>query len=405
VGHSTLTPAVSVAVASQVLVNASTFMVLPFAVLYLSDTVGLSAGKAGTVVAVLLLSSRLLAAGTGPLAERIGYRASMAVGLVIRGAGLALFTVGRDWAALAAAACVVGIGGALYEPALNGLLARQPTHDWLRLFATRNQLLNVGVAVGPAAAAAALSLGAEAPFLVASAILAIMGTAIWLVPEDSNSSRHDVRDRTRVQVHYAKAIRSRSFLQLFPTLVLWWALFTQLTVSVPLAARAVGGNQRWVGIAFVVNGATGVLALGCVRRLCRGLAPARILTWGLFIAASGFTLLPVVTSRWWLLSCIVLYTVGESLVLPAIDMLVASWTDDETASTFFGLALAAWAIGGTVGVFLGTWLMLGSGPVLPWVTYGALGLAATVAMLKYRRSWQIGHHVPHVAILTTLHAE
>ncbi|MGH9280039.1 MAG: MFS transporter [Acidimicrobiales bacterium] len=373
------------ALGSQVLVNATTFMVVPFAVLYLADTLKLSAGQAGTVVAVLLLSSRLMAVGTGPLAERIGHRDSMALGLVVRGAGLGLFAVGRDWTVLAAAAGVAGVGGALYEPALNGLLARQPSGERLRLFATRNQLLNVGVAVGPPVGAAAVYLGSTAPFVVAALLTVVMGTAIWLVPDESSPAIDPVRARRGLRLHCAKALRSRSFVRLCPILVLWWALFTQLTVSVPLAARAVGGSERWVGVVFLANGVTGVLALGVVRRLGRGIAPARLLTYGLSIAALGFTLLPLAPSGWWLISCIVLYTVGESLALPAVDLLVASCTDAETASTFFGLALAAWAVGGVVGVFLGSWLMAGPGRVLPWVVYGGLGLAATIAVVRQRR--------------------
>lgn len=387
VRHPTATsPAIRVAIASQVLVNTTTFMVLPYTVLHLSGTVGLGAGRAGTVVALLLLSSRLLAVGTGPLAERLGYRASMAIGLIIRGAGVALLAFGTDWTALAAAACVAGVGGALYEPALSGVLARGSTNDRMRLFVVRNQALNVGVAVGPAAAAAALSFGARGPFLMASATLGVMAGAIWLAPEVSNGGVEGARDRTPLRVHLAKALRSRSFRRLFPILVLWWAFFAQLTVSVPVAARSVGGSQRWVAIVFLLNGVTGVVALGCVRRFGRRVTADRLLTWGLLVASTGFCLLPLVGTGWWLLGGIVLYTVGESMVLPAIDLLVASLTDEATAATFFGLALAAWGVGGTAGVFLGTWLMASAGPVLPWLAYGALGLAATLATLRIRRT-------------------
>lgn len=371
----TTTPAVSLAVGSQLVVNATTFMVLPFAVVYLAETMGLGPARAGTVMGLLLLSSRFLAAATGPLAERIGYRAAMTLGLLTRGAGYALFTLGRDWASLAAAASVVGIGGALYEPALSGLLARRPAGDRLRLFVTRNQLLNAGVVVGPVTGAAVLALDPRAPFLLAATFLGVMGTAVWLGSPPGRGADH----RPRVRTHYAKAMRSHAFLGLFAILVLWWALFTQLVVSIPLVARAVGGNDRWVGIAFLVNGTTGILALGGVGRLGREIPPARLLTWGLAIAAVGFAVLPLVASPWWFLVCVVIYTLGESLVLPMIDLLVASWTDDETASTFFGIALAAWGIGGAGGTLLGTWLMLRPNRALPWLVYGALGLITALA--------------------------
>lgn len=374
----------ALAVASQAPVNATTFMVLPFALPYLTDAVGLSPGRAGTVIAVLLLSSRLLAVGFGSVSERMGNRRAMAFGLTIRAAGLALLALAPTYPASLAAAGVVGLGGALYEPALAGLLARQRLQDRLRLFATRTQLLNVGVAVGPAIAAVTLHLGPAAPFLVASATLAVVASAIWMIPEEAVAPVRHGRDRIDFGVHYLKAIRSRSFLWLCPILVLWWAVFMQLTVSVPLAARDVGGNDL-VAIVFLVNGATGVLALGWIKRRCQGIEPARLLTAGLAIAAAGFALLPLVASQGWLVLCIGLYTIGESLVLPAIDLLIASSTDDQTASTFFGIALGAWAIGGTGGVLLGTWLMLGSGPVLPWVTYGFLGLLAALAVALYAR--------------------
>ncbi|MGH9226009.1 MAG: MFS transporter [Acidimicrobiales bacterium] len=374
-----------VAFASQMLVNAATFMVLPFVLPHLTGAAGLTMGDAGTVVAVLVLSSRLLAVVSGPVADRMGYRAAMARGLVVAGAGLAVLAGASTYRQSLAAAVVAGFGRSLYEPALAALLARQENGGRLRLFATRTQLLNAGVAIGPAAAAAALTLGAAAPFLVAATILGATGTAISFAPDTPGAPSAAVGRRKRLRSLYAKAVRRRSFVSLWPILVVWWAVFMQLTVSVPLAARELGGEQL-VAVVFLLNGMTGIVVLGWVKGWSGGIEPARLLTVGLAITAAGFVMLPLVDSHVWLLSCIVVYTLGESLVLPAIDLLVATSADDETASTFFGLALGAWAVGGAGGVLLGTWLMAGSGPVTPWATYGVLALVGASAVAVYGRS-------------------
>ncbi len=102
------------------------------------------------------------------------------------------------------------------------------------------------------------------------------------------------------------------------------------------------------------------------------------------------SLTPLIPSLVWVLVCVSIYTVGETLVLPGSDLVVAELSADRQVGTFWGVFDLSWAIGGAVGTYLGTWLLdQGGSASWPWLTYAGIGAAIYVLMQWVERRYAL----------------
>jgi MFS family permease len=371
---------VRVVLASQLVMSTSTFMATPFLTVYLTRNLRLDPVQVGTTLTILLASGRVLPLATGALADRFGYRLAMVGGVALRSAGFAALSLTTQPTEVAGAALLIGVGGALYDPAASGAMAVGDPRTRPRVFAVRNQVLNVSVIAGPMIGAGLLAFGARTPFLVAAACFA----ALAFVLHRAGALEGERHIETDARAGYRLALRDRSFLAFCAVMVLWWVVFAQLNVALPLRIAALGGGERWVSVLFVVNGVAGLVTLVLIRGLLTGLAPQRLLCAGYLVTGAGMALVAVVPSAWWTLGCVAVYTVGETLLLPGADLAVAAFASERAAATFFGIFALSWAVGGTVGNYLGSWLSASAGPTAPWLVYGAIAAAGAITVSRLR---------------------
>lgn len=375
-----------IALLSQLLMNMAAFTAMPFLAVYLRKDLQFSASEIGTIVSAMIVSGRVLQIVTGPLADRLGSHAMMIAGLLLRAAGFAGFAFLVGFGELVLLALLAGLGSALYDPSVNGTFAAQPAAVRPRVFMLRNQFLNIGVVIGPMLGAALVGHGVRAPFLSAAAcFVALAGLLAAAGPLASAPAR-----RPSLRENYRAALGHRPFLAFWGVIVLWWMLFSQLFVSLPVKALEIGGSERWVSTVFLVNGVTGTAAILLVHQLNKRLPVHRALIVGVALAALGLGLVPLVPAMAWLLACTLIYTLGESITQPCADVIVAGFADERTGATFFGLYSASYALGVTLGNYLGSWLVVHLAGAGPWLVYAAIGALGVLGLGLYNRRYVDG---------------
>ncbi len=357
------------------LMNAGTFMALPLLAVLLVRVLHADPGSVGTVLSGYLLVSRGLPVLTGRLADRIPMRAAMVTGCLVRAGGLAaLAGVGSARTALAAAV-LVGAGGALYEPAMSALLAAQPTQFRARAFTLRNSALNGGAIAGPAVGGVLLAAGLRAPFLAGASVFLILAVVLLRVSIASD------KGACPPPLVIRSPWRDGKFLVFLAAMTGWWVMFAQLSVGFPLRAAAVGG-PRTVTLAVIVNAAFGLGAMPLVGYTIRRCTPGSGLRIGLALAAVGFALTGIVPDVVALLVGVAVYSVGETFVLVAKDVVVAERATPSRVAGYFGLASLPWLLGGTAGNYFGA-ALLGTNTVdAGWIALAAFG--ATLALVITR---------------------
>jgi predicted MFS family arabinose efflux permease len=376
-------PRTRLVLASQLLMNTANFMAFPFLAVYLRRNLGFSPGEIGTVLTVYLISARVLPGITGAFADRAGSRWVMALGMAVRAVGFVGISLLHGMGALVATALLIGLGGAIYDPAVDAVFAAQPESIRPRVFTIHVQLLNVGVVIGPALGGLLVGVSPRTPFLGSAALFAALAVALLVFAPAAHG-----RARTSLGHSYRTVLSNRAFVWFCAAMVLWWFLFAQLSISFPIKAVQITGDERSVTALFLVNGVVGILALFGVRRLAERRPPTVLLAWGFLFVAAGFGLIAALSSIWWLTLCMAIYTVGESVMFPCADLKIASFVTERTSATFFGVYIVTWAVGGTAGNYAGSWLVVAGGRFLPWIVYGLVGLAGAWAITAYRARWE-----------------
>ena len=138
---------------SQFVFNIGFYAVVPFLALFLRDDMLLSGGLIGLILGLRTFSQQGMFILGGTLADRYGAKAIILAGCVVRVAGFLLLACGASLWPIS-----LGVGGALFSPSIEALLARAGTlsqangkrsrAEWFALFAVCGEL---GAVIGPVA--------------------------------------------------------------------------------------------------------------------------------------------------------------------------------------------------------------------------------------------------------------
>ncbi|SMG54898.1 MFS transporter [Paraburkholderia susongensis] len=352
----------------QGVMNASHFMTVPLLALYMSMTLRFSPVALASVMSANLLSAQVLPLIAGAVADRFGSRRMMALGLWLRGLGFLGFGVTNNVAAWVCFAFAAGSGVACYEAGLYGIFGRQPKASLSALFAANNQMLNMGVAVGPIIGGLMGLVDARFAFAGSTFLFGLLGATVFRLKVELS----ETSDRRPVLSSLRAATTNRNLWRLIVAAFPWFFLFPQLYVAFPLYAGRLAGPHAASAV-YVVNGVIGLVFMLAAKRWLIRIDPVTSTMYAYLAAAIAFTSVAAFDGLGWFLLFIAGYTIIETIMLPALETLTASLAIDGSQGTFFGTLSAAGALGGAAGYYSGSWLILNGTTLETWVIFGSVG--------------------------------
>lgn len=358
------------------LMTVGTFMAQPFIMITLVDAKHLSSVAAGAVMATLLIVQQVAPLLAGNLGERFGYRRMIMLGLLLRACGYGGLALMGNLPALLAGAALAGLGGAFYHTLIGAFFIDRPGKARRIAVTWLNQLSNLGAIMGPLLGSLLIQRGPPNILLWAAAIL-VLGAI--LLAAGTNFSGQSMRQNG--QQTLLLVLRDRRFLAFSLIMASFWVLFTQLSVAFPLAAAAIGGEAA-AGHVWLTNGASCFVAMFALRPLFRRLHPRMLIRLGLLVMASGMALMPFgPPSLAWTLGCVVICAIGETMILPAVDLMLGEYSDRSgLRGSYYGVYELSFALGGAIGSFLGSTLILAhNGPHL-WAILAAIGVLGALTL-------------------------
>jgi MFS family permease len=371
--------------------------VLPFEIIYLHDGRGFSLAVAGLVVGLLTGTAVVVAPFAGPLIDRYGPRSTAVGGGVGLAAGYAGLAFAHAPAQAFVAAALAGAGNGALNPSQSTLLATLAAPDRRHhATAVSRVATNAGIAaggmVGGLVAAYGLT-GFELLFLLNAATYLVYLCVLVTI----------VRDGSRpepVTGGYRLVIRDRVFVRLAITnvgiIAVGWGVFSW--VVPPYARNDIGVSTPLIGLLFLANAVTVVVAQVPVTRLAEGrrrivmiAVAALIFTLACLLALaarlSGGLAYPVLV----LTSMAV--AVGECFYTAALMPLVADLAPAGLRGRYMSAMGFSWWIGLAVGAMLGTQL-LGITPAAVFLASGAVAVAAGAGAMTLERK------LPESSLLT-----
>lgn len=368
---------------TQFLMNSSHFMTVSLLAVYMVNTLKFGAWEVATVMTSNLISAQVLPFLFGLMADRYGFRFFMAGGLLLRSLGLIGFAFGHGWVTLSAMALVMGIGVAMYESSVYPFFSKQPLPIATRAFVLNNQMLNLGVVVGPLMSGFLLMYDIRLAFVVSSFLFGCLG--LWVFAQKDIDSAF-VKGTVLI-VSLRRVLTDRRFFFFLVAVVPWYFLFAQLYVSFPIYLSQLAGAAA-VPKMFLVNGLVGLVFMVGTMAVMENTAPRTVLPRVYVMASVFFFSAPLLPTVWWFLLFIGCYTMVETLILPAIETLVTELAPDGSQSTFFGALSVASAIGGSMGYYAGSWMTLNMNGRTMWSIFsavGAIGFALSFWFVRTQR--------------------
>ncbi|MER5483726.1 MFS transporter [Streptomyces sp. NPDC002812] len=263
---------------SAFLLPLGSFMLLPFAVLFLHERLGLGLGLVGLVIGVASLVQFSGGMVGALISERIGLRSTMLLGLTVRSVGFALFLTSFVLPGTALVGLLLAAAGdALYTPANKAYVVLEAPREQRPLaLSCINSAQNVGMALGPLIASVFILRSPLPVFCVVTAVFVAMTVAhACLLPADKPAAA-DATARRGVLV---KALVKPPILAAAAGMYVY--MFFQNYLAVFLADQQLMGSY---GFVLLVNTVLIIVLqpLGASRIERLRLGPALVLSFGCF---------------------------------------------------------------------------------------------------------------------------
>ena len=184
------------------------------------------------------------------------------------------------------------------------------------------------------------------------------------------------------------ALTDRAFVIYTALMMGFWFMWVQLSIALPLRAKALTGDNSSVGILFMINALMAILLQVPVLRLAqRYLNPLPMLILGIAFMAFGLGSVAWVENSLHLYLSLFFFALGTVLVMPNAQTVAATMANPAARGAYFGVNSLALAIGGGIGqVAGGTMVDLAerlSAPALPWLVSAAVGTSAVIGLLYF----------------------
>ncbi|SFP99131.1 Major Facilitator Superfamily protein [Actinomadura madurae] len=353
------------------------FSVMAHLVAHLRHDLGLLAGTVGLVLGVRVGLQFALLLPVGAVTDAIGARRTGAIACAVRAAGFALLGAADGVGALLCAAVVLAVGGALYNPAAQSLLAGVDPARRSGGFAAYVATQHIATVAGPPLGLALVTIGPGFGALAgtAASLWAIAGGLFLLLPR--SGGRPEPARFGAIAAGARAALGDRSFL-LF---ALMTAPTTLLANHIMTAVPLLGFTSGAATLCFCVLAAVAAALQPLVAAGRRGERPW-VLRLGLLCAAAAFCVLAPLdgTQTGPLMLAAVLNGVANGLIQPAIFRRAARHAPSGRFGSYYGvLAFCAGMFAFAGDLVIGRLFDLGpAGAAGALLGVGAFALAAAI---------------------------
>ena len=371
--------------------------------IFLHESLHLSTEQTGTLLGWFGFVVWFLPILGGSLADRFGFRNSLALAYLTLAAGY--FMMGSLTAAWMAplrqalplfwvvllVLMIPALGPSVVKPVVAGTTARASSESVRSIgYSIYYTLVNIGGMIGPVVAfLVRRSLGIENVFRVSAVFVFLMFFATLLFyKEPSRASGQSVPTIMAALRNMLVVLSNLQFVAFLLIFSGFWIIFWQEFISLPLFLRGYVDPNAKIDLLLSVDPATVILFQIVVSYLTRRIPVFRAMTLGILISSFSWLVLLVHASTGFVIAALVILAVGEITQSPRYYEYVSRLAPPGQQGTYMGYAFLPIAIGYLIGGKLGGYLVHYFGDVLHrpeqmWWVVSAIGFATALLMWIY----------------------
>lgn len=373
--------------------------------IYLTENLRFTAEEAGRLIGFYGFVVWLLPVVGGTLADRFGFRRTLAGAYLILTLGYFLLgSLSADFMAPLRAALplywlvlavmmVPALGPAVVKPVVAGSTARASTESVRSLgYSIYYTIVNIGGTLGPLMAyQVRTTLGIENVFRVSALFTCAMFVVTLLFyREPRREGEQQVASVPQAFKNLLIVLGNVRFVALLVIFSGFYVVFWQQYVSLPLFIRGYVNPDANVDLLLIVDPATVIALQFVVSYLTRKVPPLVAMTVGILIAGLSWLILTAGASTPFVVLALFTLALGEITLSPRFYEYVSRLAPSGQQGLYMGYAFLPVAIGYFIAGPLGGWMVHHFGEVLHqpaqmWYVAAGVGIATSVLMLAYDR--------------------
>ncbi|MCL5786166.1 MAG: MFS transporter [Candidatus Thermoplasmatota archaeon] len=362
----------------------------PYISIYFSDVEHVPVYVIGIIFSLMAVVSLVMSIVGGAIGDMFGRRSAIVIGSIV---GIACYTLlaffssgGTYVLAIMITFIASQVAGGLIFPASSALVADVTSTSGRRhAYSVYRIAINIGWSIGPIIGGIIYPLGIWILFLiiaVTSLIQLILSTAF--IGEHVSASPQGSRIRARDFI-----VRDRGlFLFGFGTLLLMM-VSSQFLVTFPLFSHeALGINTYQLGIIYAVNGLVVVVGQAPLTKLFSGRSDLFLMGLGAAFYSIGYLLVGYSTGFLDLVFDMIIITVGEDLVSPALNTVVSRIAPKDKLARYMGFSSMMNQIARSISPSVGSYFLAiysFNGP-RTWISISTFGLFAVMVLYYFART-------------------
>ncbi|HML39187.1 MAG TPA: MFS transporter [Bellilinea sp.] len=361
-------------------------LLFPFFTLFLTRKFGISMTQVGVIFGLYAISSFVGSMIGGALTDRLGRKVIILFGLVMSASVSLLMGVINDLNVFIPVVIIVGTFSEVASPAHQSLIADLlPEEKRTQGFGILRIVANLAVTIGPLIGGFLASRSYLFLF-IADAVSSII-TAIILgftLKETHRPAASSEPQETLAQTFrgYASVMRDSIFMLFLTASLISIIVYQQMNTSLSVYLRDYHGVfEQQFGYILSLNALMVVLFQFSISRWVSRYRPMLIITIGTVFYAVGFGMYGVVKTYALFLAAMAVITIGEMLVSPTSQAVVARLAPEDKRGRYMAAFGFSWIVPTAVGPLLAGVIMDNTNADWLWYICFVLGIIAALAFM------------------------
>ena len=357
-------------------------LLFPFFALYITQKFHIGMTQAGVLLGLSSLAGLFGGILGGALTDKFGRRSIILFGLVFSALSSLAFGFTNSLAMMYPLSIIIGLIGSLSHPAHGAMIADiLPEEKRQEGFGMLRVVNNMSWLVGPTIAGFVASKSFIALF-VSDAIISCIVAVIFYrsIPESKPAPHPSAQPETILETlaGYGHVLRDLAYMAFITACIFMTTTYQQMYNSLSVYLRDVHGIQpQGYGILLSTSAITVILFQFWTTRQIKRQPPFLMMALGAIFYAIGFSLFGVFTTLPLFMLNVVIITVGEMIVMPILQAVVASFAPVEMRGRYMAVSGLTWLIPATIGPAAAGYILDNYNPNLVWYLGGILCLVAT----------------------------
>lgn len=332
----------------------------PLNSIYINQHLGKTLAIAGLVLTFNSLAGVIGSMLGGYLFDRIGSYKTIVMGLAFSFAASITLAFNHGWEAYVVCLILMGFGSGVLVPCIFALAAMVSPNGETKTFAAIYIAQNAGVAIGSALGGLLASYSFNFIFIgnaiVYSCFAVLVVSTFYKMPNSAFGKPKDPKEMKIATTKSRKLSPSlKALLLLCSAYILCWFGYTQWQATISVQMQSLNIDLKMYSLLWTINGLMIVFGQPFVTtfvpKLVKKIKVQMLIGIGMFVASFGVLL--VAGQFRIFLAAMIIITVGEMLVWPAVLNVTNQLAPDNKKGLYQGITNSAAAVGRMIGPFFG----------------------------------------------------